>query len=138
MLFLCSLWLNDQHLGSFYGFAYNKTVYFYVIGVDRHRFLGVNIGRVLLGMCVQESIRRGHREFDLLRGNEEYKYQWTDRDRRNLSLSFHNCTSRALALILCRFVHQFTRQVAKALLWRRQPAAAGTQPSATSTPKSAT
>jgi hypothetical protein len=118
-LFLCSLWLNKQHLGSFYGFMHDRTVYYYITGVEKNLVQRANIGRVLLAGCIRETIKRGCREFDMLRGDEQYKYDWTNLDRRNLLLTFYNRRVRTFLYILYRFARQYTKQVARALFGKK-------------------
>jgi CelD/BcsL family acetyltransferase involved in cellulose biosynthesis len=41
---------------------------------------------VLVGHCIEDSIRRGLREFDFLRGPEAYKSHWTSTQRETVTL----------------------------------------------------
>jgi hypothetical protein len=115
-LLLCSLELNDVPIGSFYGFEYNKVMHYYLIGVDRSAVPKASIGRVLVGRCIQIAIERGCREFDFLRGYEDYKYDWTDTDRREWSITFYNRSFRSLIYILEQFISRYIKQVGRALL----------------------
>jgi CelD/BcsL family acetyltransferase involved in cellulose biosynthesis len=118
-LFLASLWLDDQHIGSLYGFEHNKTLHAYLGGAQRDFAKGATVGRVLIGMCIEQAIERGCREFDFLRGAEQYKYDWTDVDRRNLSVTFFNRRLNALAFLLWQDIRQDGKRVAKAVLGSR-------------------
>ena len=102
MLFLCTLRLDGEHIASFYGFEYRRRVYYYISAVKRNTAKRVNVLDALLGFCVEEAMKRGNREFDLLRGDEEYKSRWTPLCRRNVSICFHNRTKRSMALRLYR------------------------------------
>jgi hypothetical protein len=88
VLFLCSLTLDGEHIGSFYGFDFNKTLSYYLLGVKRNPAKRVKTGTALLGLCIEEAIGRGCGEFDFLRGDEEYKYRWTADNRRNPRFTF--------------------------------------------------
>ncbi len=100
ILFLCSFALDGTHIGSLYGFEYDKTVYYYLMGVERNPVKRVKTGTAVIGYCIEQAIRRGCREFDFLRGEEEYKYRWTATDRRNPRVRFYNRTGRAAAFLV--------------------------------------
>ena len=120
-LFLCNLELNGTPVGSFYGFEHNKVMYYYLLGVERSAAPRASIGRVLLGRCIKAAIERGCREFDMLRGDEEYKYHWTSRERRELSVTFYNRSAGALVQILRQFVNRYGKQVGKTVLGNKTP-----------------
>jgi CelD/BcsL family acetyltransferase involved in cellulose biosynthesis len=115
-LLLCTLELNDVPIGSFYGFEYNKVMHYYLIGVDRSAVPKTSIGRVLVGRCIKIAIERGCREFDFLRGFEDYKYDWTDSDRREWCITFYNRSVRTLVYILDQFACRYFKQVGKLVL----------------------
>ncbi len=118
-LFLCSLWLEQQYLGSFYGFLYHDTLYFYIMSAERELFPRTNIGRVLLGMCVERAIELGCREFDMLRGDEEYKTHWTERTRCNVLLTLYRRSLRSLFALVIRHLRRSVKYVLKAALGTR-------------------
>jgi CelD/BcsL family acetyltransferase involved in cellulose biosynthesis len=89
-LALCTLRINEEVVGSFYGLLYDRRMHFYVLGVKHDVAPGASVGRVLLAECIKEAIRMRCEEFDLLRGAERYKSDWTDRARRNLTLTIYN------------------------------------------------
>jgi CelD/BcsL family acetyltransferase involved in cellulose biosynthesis len=103
-LLLCSMTLDGDHIASFYGFEYRDKVYYYISAVRRLPLRRVNVLDTLLLFCVEEAIDRGCREFDLLRGDEEYKRRWTSSARRNSSVRFYNRTMRSRIVRFCRKV----------------------------------
>ncbi len=117
-LLLCSLWAGDEYLGGFYGYVYHNVLYFYIMSVERSDEKRVNAGDVLLVHCMEEGIRRGCREFDFLRGDESYKYRWTERDRRLMSIRIYNRRSAALLSLVFRNFWQSIKATGKTLLRR--------------------
>lgn len=115
-LFLCNLELSNVPVGSFYGFVYNNVLHYYLIGVNRQAVPKANIGRVLLARCIEEAIRRGYVMFDFLRGSENYKYDWTDFEQRELLVTFYNRSFCSLLFIFTQFLNSFIRQVGHVLL----------------------
>jgi len=70
---------------AFYCFAFAGRVYYYLSGFDES--IGkFSPGNVMMGFSLAEAMKEGAREFDLLRGDETYKYDWkaTDRDTERL------------------------------------------------------
>jgi CelD/BcsL family acetyltransferase involved in cellulose biosynthesis len=119
LLFLCSIQISGKHVGSFYGFKYNNTLYNYMISVERGIYKRVSIGRALLAYCIEEAIKNNYREFDFLRGDENYKYDWTKLDRRNLSQRIYNRKVKAFIFLLQHFTYYYIKQLVKALLRER-------------------
>jgi CelD/BcsL family acetyltransferase involved in cellulose biosynthesis len=102
VLFLCTVNVGGEHVASFYGFEYNKKVYYYISAVKKVPLKRVNVLDTLLGLCMEEAIRRGCGEFDMLRGAEAYKLRWTDKSRSNVSVRFFNGTGRSAVFRLLR------------------------------------
>jgi CelD/BcsL family acetyltransferase involved in cellulose biosynthesis len=77
--------LDGKTRAAIYCFAHAGRVYYYLSGFDltmaRH-----SLGTLLLAHAIGESIASGAREFDLLRGDETYKYDWKATERRTLRL----------------------------------------------------
>ncbi|MDD1770605.1 MAG: GNAT family N-acetyltransferase [Methanomassiliicoccales archaeon] len=66
------------------GFEYNGRYLYYLSGLDP-RFSKYGPGRCLLSKIIEEAHTRGLTEVDLLRGEEQYKYQLGAVDRLNVS-----------------------------------------------------
>ena len=64
------------------------TVYFYQSAFDPDPALEeYSPGHTLLASCLEDSVARGAREFDFLRGREEYKARWTTEARETRTLT---------------------------------------------------
>ena len=117
-LLLCSLWADDRYLGGFYGFVYHGVLYFYIMSVEQSDQKRVNTGDVLLSHCMEEGIRRGCRVFDFLRGDEGYKYRWTENQHRLLSLEIYNRKLTAVLSLVSQHTWQSIKAIGKTLLRR--------------------
>jgi CelD/BcsL family acetyltransferase involved in cellulose biosynthesis len=77
--------LDGKTRAAFYCFSYGGRVYYYLSGFDmtmaRH-----SLGTILMAHAIGESIGEGAREFDLLRGDETYKYDWKAAERATFRL----------------------------------------------------
>jgi CelD/BcsL family acetyltransferase involved in cellulose biosynthesis len=55
-------------------FNYNDHIWVYNSALAE-KFSNLSPGIVLIGLLIQEAIEEGHKFFDFMRGDEEYKYQ---------------------------------------------------------------
>ena len=95
-LFLEKGWLrlfflkqDGKTLAGIYCFYHNNKYYYYQSGRDpeyaKHR-----LGMVLLNEVLKEAIREKANEFDLLTGDEAYKYRWAQYTKETVRLSYGN------------------------------------------------
>ena len=78
---------NDEAVAATYCFEYQGKIFAYQSGFDP-RFSNYSVGTIIFLRDIEESIRRGLGEFDMLRGAELYKSQSSTHLRRNLSIGF--------------------------------------------------
>jgi CelD/BcsL family acetyltransferase involved in cellulose biosynthesis len=72
--------LDGHAAGAFYGFRYRDTYSFYQSGFD-DAFLRQSVGLVTLGLTIKAAIEEGAAEYDLLHGDESYKFLWANEVR---------------------------------------------------------
>jgi len=75
------LWLGQSPAATLYGFRYGRVFSFYQSGFDP-RFAKLSVGLVALGLAIRDAIDDGVSEFDLLHGEEAYKFHWAKASRR--------------------------------------------------------
>jgi CelD/BcsL family acetyltransferase involved in cellulose biosynthesis len=85
---------NDETRASFYCFHLGARVYYYLSGFDPELYKH-SPGNVLMAFAIQQAIASGAREFDLLRGDETYKYGWNAEDRKTLRLILGHSSLRS-------------------------------------------
>lgn len=97
-----------------------KTVYFYQTAFDPDPVLEpYHPGYTLLAHCLEDTVDRGAREFDFLRGPEEYKARWTEAARETRALTIvPNEHGAALARFRGEQALNWTRRRAKSILSR--------------------
>jgi CelD/BcsL family acetyltransferase involved in cellulose biosynthesis len=74
--------LDERIAAVMYGFFYRARFYFYQHGFDQ-QFSQHSVGRVLMGLSIRSAIEEGASEFDMLYGDEAYKFFWA-RDAHQL------------------------------------------------------
>lgn len=86
---LMFLEVDGQRAASLFNFAYKGRIWVYNSGLDPDAFGYLSSGVVLTALAVERAIEIGCHEFDFLRGNETYKYQFgaTDTEIYRLHLS---------------------------------------------------
>ncbi len=74
--------LNGRPVAYIYCFKYHGKIYHWNTAFEPEYF-GYSIGKVLHRLAIENAFRSGYREFDFMRGDEEYKLKWTNRVRVN-------------------------------------------------------
>ncbi|MBI4638168.1 MAG: GNAT family N-acetyltransferase [Candidatus Rokubacteria bacterium] len=77
---LFTLRLDGRPVASVYGFRYRDRFYFYQSGFDPS-YARQSSGLVALGLSIKAAVEEGVKEYDLLHGDEEYKFHWAHRTR---------------------------------------------------------
>lgn len=83
---LAFLEVESQKAAAYLSFDYLNRLWVYNSGYDR-RFNEYSPGWVLLGYLLEWANQHGYREFDFMRGDEDYKYRFGAVDRRVMRLT---------------------------------------------------
>lgn len=83
---LSFLTVNDEPAATYLNFDYGNRIQVYNSGLQPEKFAHLSPGIVLLLYNIRHAIEQGRKEFDFLRGNEEYKYRMGGRDRAVLEV----------------------------------------------------
>ncbi len=86
-LSLYVLTVDDQPAATIYSFDYENKKYEYLTGFDPE-YSKYGVANLLRMHVVEDCIRRGLKEYDLMRGGEPYKFSWGARSRKNLEFRF--------------------------------------------------
>ena len=82
-LALFFLTFNDKPVSTVYSFEYNGKLYAYLCGFDPE-YARYAPGHLTFKNLIEYGIKKGLKELDFLRGNEEYKTRWGTLTRNNL------------------------------------------------------
>lgn len=77
--------LDTQPVAAIMCFDYNDTVYLYNNGYDP-QYSPLSVGLISKILCIKDSIERGRKKFDFLKGAEEYKYRLGGKE-----IPLHSC-----------------------------------------------
>lgn len=82
---LSLLYLDGEATAAISNFRYCSRTYYYGMGFDPD-FKKYSLGHVLISFSIKYSIESNDKEFDFLRGEEEYKYRWNAIDKKNMCI----------------------------------------------------
>lgn len=68
--------IEDRRAAALFNFDYKGRIWVYNSGLDPAAFAALSPGVVLTAKAIEIAIQLGRKEFDFLRGNEEYKYRF--------------------------------------------------------------
>jgi CelD/BcsL family acetyltransferase involved in cellulose biosynthesis len=86
---------NGTAVASGYGFFLGRRLFYYQSGFDP-AWSPHGVSAILLAYIMEDAIERlGATEFDFLRGQENYKYFWTDVNRKTEGLFLWGRSPRA-------------------------------------------
>ncbi|MBN2044952.1 MAG: GNAT family N-acetyltransferase [Anaerolineales bacterium] len=72
--------VGREKAAGYFNFVYNNQVWVYN-SAKAEKFASLSPGISLMGLLIEEAIQAGYSDFDLMRGDEEYKYQLGGVDR---------------------------------------------------------
>jgi CelD/BcsL family acetyltransferase involved in cellulose biosynthesis len=105
------IWLEGECRASLFGFESGDCYYFFLSGFDQ-TWSKYSLGFTLLWLSISEASRRGLKMYDFLRGDENYKFDWSDNPRMTVTAQVAS-DSRAARRHVAR---EHTKDIARALL----------------------
>lgn len=91
---------------------YGKTLSMYLMGVDHSFDKSISIGNILVGLSIEKAIAEGFSTYDFLRGDEDYKFHWSNDGKR----AVHLCCYGKKTAPLMWMTGQFMKSIVKVLL----------------------
>src|SRR5262245_34232643 len=105
------IWLEGECRASLFGFESGDCYYFFLSGFDQ-AWSKYSLGFTLLWLSIREASRRGLKMYDFLRGDENYKFDWSDNLRMTVTAQVAS-DSRAARWHVAQ---EYARDVARAIL----------------------
>ncbi|MCG3162926.1 MAG: hypothetical protein JMDDDDMK_04287 [Acidobacteria bacterium] len=79
------IWLEGECRASLFGFESGDCYYFYLSGFDQ-AWSKYSLGFTLLWLSIREASHRGLKMYDFLRGDENYKFDWSNDMRMTVAV----------------------------------------------------
>jgi CelD/BcsL family acetyltransferase involved in cellulose biosynthesis len=80
--------VNNDVAAVLYGFLYKHRFYFYQAGFDE-RLAAQSVGLVLMAHAIRRAIDDGAEQYDMLHGDEPYKFLWAHERRPLMSVELY-------------------------------------------------
>jgi len=113
---LFMLHLDGKPVASIYAFKYGKVFYFYQSGFDP-AYASHSVGLVTMGLTIQRAMGEGAEEYDMLHGDEQYKFLWARNGRDLVRL---DCYPPNAEGALYRRAMRLRQGLKRAVKWPRQ------------------
>ena len=113
-LYLLSL--DEVAVASIYGFRYGEVFYFYQSGFDPE-YREHSVGLVTMALTIQRAIAEGAAAYDMLHGDEEYKFLWT---RSARDLARFDCYPPNPQGAFCRHAMDLRQGLKRVVEWPRR------------------
>ena len=109
------LWFGGEPVAALYGFRYRQTFSFYQSGYDP-RYRKHSVGLLAMGLAIKSAIDEGAGEYDLLHGDESYKFHWAKEVRELERLELYPSDTRGWIAQQARSASRAARQTARRVL----------------------
>ncbi len=88
-LALYFLMINEKPVAAQYCLKYNNKMHYGLGGLDPS-YYKYSVGNIITSMMLEKCIEQKIEEYDFMKGDEPYKFEWTNQARRNLGVKFVN------------------------------------------------
>lgn len=104
--------VGDKKVGGLLHFICGERVLMYLMAIDRAFSPKISIGNIIVGLCIERAINTRRKYYDFLKGDESYKFHWSNTGRSSLKLVVPQRRMVTLWMLLERWV----RNTAKLLV----------------------
>jgi len=104
--------VNGRDIAGLVHLRYGPTLSMYLMGVDHSFDKSISIGNILVGLSIEKGIVDGFSRYDFLRGDEDYKFHWSNDGKRAVHLYLYGRKAAPLSWAAGRFV----KAIAKILI----------------------
>jgi len=78
---------DGEPVSAQYTFEYSEKMFYYLAGFDP-QYSKYSVGNLIIRLLLERCIKKGFKEYDMMRGDEPYKFLWTNTSRRNFEINF--------------------------------------------------
>lgn len=79
---------NEVYVAGLLHFRYKKTLFMYLMAVDKNFNSKISTGNILVGLCIQNAINQRMSTYDFLKGEESYKFHWATHGNISTNMFF--------------------------------------------------
>ncbi len=102
---------EGKPIAAFYGFRYRDRYYHYSGGMITNDLKDESLGTLILYQNIKDAIQEGCNDFDMLRGNERYKFTWANHYIRTLRVNFFRRHIKTITYVASDEIKNFVKLV---------------------------
>jgi len=103
------LFLNSKPCAALFHFKFKQTVSMYLMAVDKQFNPKVSLGNLLVGYSIKNAISSGFKYYDFLKGDERYKFHWSNSGQCTLQLNVWQKKPAGYCMALVNLFRQSVR-----------------------------
>jgi CelD/BcsL family acetyltransferase involved in cellulose biosynthesis len=104
---------GEEHAALLYALSHGRRLYYYSLGIAPDR--SPSPGRTVIGQAVLSAAAEGFEEFDLLRGDHDFKWRFADHGRADLTVRALRLTPRNAVFTSPLLVRHLVRRVKRGI-----------------------
>lgn len=101
------LFLDGELVAALLSFKWNQTFSSYLIAVDKQYNPKISLGGLLYGTSIKNAIVSGFKQYDFLKGDELYKFHWSNSGQSTLQLNVWQKRPAGYCLALVKLTRYF-------------------------------
>jgi hypothetical protein len=101
------LFFDGKPLAALFHFKFNRTVSMYLMAVDKEYNPKISLGNLLVGYSILNAISSGFKQYDFLKGDERYKFHWSNSGQSTLQLNVWQKRPVGYCLALVKLTRSF-------------------------------
>ncbi len=107
---------NGYDTAGLFFLRYQNRLSMYLMAVDTSLNKKISVGNILVGLSVEKAINDRVSVYDFLKGDEEYKFYWTDEGKKCLDVFTCKMSFGTISLILKKSAKNFAKVIMPHLL----------------------
>jgi len=77
---------KHEYVAGMLHLIYDGALHAYLMAIDKEYNPKISLGNLLVWMCIKKAIEDGYTKYDFLKGDEAYKFHWTNKSSRSMNL----------------------------------------------------
>ncbi|BBO88537.1 GNAT family N-acetyltransferase [Desulfosarcina ovata] len=85
--------VDNRDVAALLHLRYKNILSMYLMVIDKYYNPKISLGNIIVGLSIKNEINSEITEYDFLKGEESYKFHWSNKGKRSVSIKFwQDCT----------------------------------------------
>jgi hypothetical protein len=102
---------DEIKLASILHLLYGKSKYNYLVATNKNYDKNISVGEILIYECINNSIKANIIKYDFLKGEEPYKFKWSNDGKRSLSIMYYKFRFITIHLLLFESIKNVAKYI---------------------------